>query len=196
MLLKPLTTERELLQQVAAGDQRAFRLLYESYYRKIFTQAMHLLHSETLAEEIMQEVFLKVWRLEDGLLQIASLDAYLKVLTRNLCLDTLRKLAREAKGARHLRLVYNEEHNETEESIILNDTRKVLADAIALLPKQQREVYQLCHQEGLKYEEAAERLNLSPLTVQTHMKRALRSLRGYIQSHTDVAALLIVLKLF
>ncbi|WP_372490118.1 sigma factor-like helix-turn-helix DNA-binding protein [Chitinophaga sedimenti] len=53
----------------------------------------------------------------------------------------------------------------------------------------------LCQQQGLKYEEAAERLNISPLTVQTHVKRALKSVRTYVKSHTDIAVILVILKL-
>jgi len=196
MVVKPLFNETALLHQTAAGDQRAFRTLYECYYRKVFTQATRLTRSKDSGEEITQEVFLKLWRLGPGLSDIRNLDHYLKVTTRNQSISALRRLALETKGSRELTRNYIDGHNETEEGIVLNDTRKVLNEAIERLPKQQRQVYVLCHQEGLKYEEAAERLNLSPLTVQTHMKRALKSLRGYLQNHTEVAAILVILKLF
>lgn len=192
MAIKSLYDENELLAKVAAGDQRAFRILYESYYRKVYTQASRLMRDSIAGEEILQEVFLKLWRLGPGLTAIHNLDNYLKTTTRNQGLNALRRLALEAKGSRAIGLNYTDVHNETEEGILLNDTRRILDAAIDRLPKQQREVYQLCHQEGLKYEQAAERLNLSPLTVQTHMKRALKSLRGYLQNHTEVAIMLII----
>ena len=69
-------------------------------------------------------------------------------------------------------------------------------NAIAQLPAQQREVYQLCHQQGLKYEEVAEKLGLAPSTVATHMKLALKSLRNYLQKHINIYALLVIFKLF
>ena len=195
MVVKSLFDETALLQKTAAGDQRAFRTLYEYYYRKVFTQATRLTRSRDSGEEITQEVFLKLWRLGSGLSDIKNLDHYLKVTTRNQSISAIRRMALETKGSREFSRNYIDGHNETEEGIVLNDTRKVLHEAIDRLPKQQREVYLLCHQEGLKYEEAAERLNLSPLTVQTHMKRALKSLRGYLRNHTEVAAILIILKL-
>jgi len=56
-------------------------------------------------------------------------------------------------------------------------------------------VYQLCHQQGMKYEEAAQQLHLSPLTVKTHMQQALRSLRIYITKNSDLAIAMIILKI-
>jgi len=170
-------------------------MLYEQYYRKVFSQATRLMRSEEMGEEIMQEVFLKFWRLGPKLNTIANVDAYLKVSTRNQSLNSLRKLAIENKHSQTHLLNYTEEHNETEESILLNDTRKILTDAIQSLSKQQKEVYILCHQQGLKYDQVAEKLNLSPLTVKTHMQRALKQLRVYLQDHGEIAVLLIIFKI-
>ncbi|MGF1923927.1 MAG: sigma factor-like helix-turn-helix DNA-binding protein, partial [Bacteroidia bacterium] len=64
-----------------------------------------------------------------------------------------------------------------------------------LLPPKQREVYILCHQQGLKYEEVAQQLGLAPSTVATHMKLALRFLRSYLQKNADLAILIIIFKL-
>jgi len=195
MFIKTLIDETELLKKVAMGDERAFRMLYEQYYRKVFSQATRLMRSEEMGEEIMQEVFLKFWRLGPKLNTIANVDAYLKVSTRNQSLNSLRKLAIENKHSQTHLLNYTEEHNETEESILLNDTRKILTDAIQSLSKQQKEVYILCHQQGLKYDQVAEKLNLSPLTVKTHMQRALKQLRVYLQDHGEIAVLLIIFKI-
>jgi RNA polymerase sigma-70 factor (family 1) len=192
---KPLYDEAELLQSVAKGDERAFRIIYDQHKKKIYHYAMGFLHSELHAEEIMQEVFLKIWLMKEPLLKINSLEAYLKVLTRNRSLDTLRKVIFDQKFAQRVTKDYSESHNETEESILLNDTRIALNKAINMLPEQQKEVYILCHNEGLKYEEVAVKLNISVNTVKTHMKRALASLRSDIKNHTDIVAILILLKL-
>jgi RNA polymerase sigma-70 factor (ECF subfamily) len=90
---------------------------------------------------------------------------------------------------------WTEEQPETEVSIILNYTKELLQAGIELLPPQQKLVYQLCHQEGLKYEEAAEKLNLSPLTVKTHMQHALRFLRSHVIKNSDMAVALILFKI-
>lgn len=196
MTVAPFINERELLGKTAERDQRAFKILYDRFSPKVYTHALHLLHSIQLAEEMVQEVFLKVWRMGNGLLEINNLDAYLKTTTRNRCLNVIRRLILDGKADKAITALYVEAHNETEETIILNDTRQIIAEAMELLPPQQQEVYRLCHQEGLKYEEAAKKLNISVNTVQTHMSRALKFLRNHLKNNSDIAALLIVMKLF
>ncbi len=183
--------EKELLSKIAAQDELAFAIIYERYVKKIYTFSFRLLKSKELAEEVVQESFLKVWLLGEALTGIVNIEAYLMTLSRNKSLDILRQQVRE----RHSDSSWNEGHNETEETILLNDTRKLLQTAIDLLPPQQKQVYQLCQQEGLKYEEAAATLNLSPLTVKKHMQLALRFVRNHVSNHSKIAIALILLKI-
>ncbi|RYG18789.1 MAG: RNA polymerase sigma-70 factor [Chitinophagaceae bacterium] len=196
MISAPLFDERKLLKQIAEGDERAFDFIYHSYAKKVYLFAFKILRSATLAEEVVQEVMLKIWRMGGELTHIKNLEAYLRGASRNISLNVLRRQDVESRADQYLLKNWEEEHNETEELVLLNDTRKILDDAIALLPFQQREVYKLCHQQGLKYDEVAKKLNLAPSTVATHMKLALRFLRVYLQNHTDLAALVIIFKLF
>ncbi|WP_316838857.1 RNA polymerase sigma-70 factor [Pedobacter gandavensis] len=187
--------DKELLQLASTGDTKAFSLIFHRYSPKIYSYALKIVKSATLAEEIAQEVFVKIWNLEAQLSEIANLDAYLRVLTRNHTLKVLRRMALEIKASRLMAYDYQEDHNETEEYIIFKDSEKILNQAIEKLPAQQKLVYSLCHQEGLKYEEVAERLNISKLTVKTHMQHALRFLRNYVSTHTDIAIVVILLTL-
>jgi RNA polymerase sigma-70 factor (family 1) len=183
--------EKELLSKIAVQDELAFAVMYERYVKKIYAFSFRLLKSKQLAEEVVQESFLKVWLLGDTLTGIVNIEAYLMTLSRNKSLDMLRQQMRERRTDSN----WNEGHNETEETILLNDTRKLLQTAIELLPPQQKQVYQLCQQEGLKYEEAAQQLNLSPLTVKKHMQLALRFVRNHVASHSKIAIALILLKI-
>jgi len=190
-----LALERELLAKIAVRDELAFSTIYYQYHKKIYTFSLRLLKSKQLAEEVVQESFLKIWLMGDALIKISNIEAYLVTLARNRSLDALRKQQRAAKAGFTTAKLWTEEHNETEESIILNDTKELLQAGIELLPPQQKMVYQLCHQEGLKYEEAAEKLNLSPLTVKTHMQHALRFLRAHILKNSDLAVAIVLLKI-
>lgn len=196
MIVKPFHNETELLAKIAEGDEYAFKIIYENYYKKIFTYALQYLKSEPESEEVMQEVFLKLWLRDRGSLAINNLDQYLRTLARNRSLDLLRRKMLGNRNDLERAINWQEEHNDTEELIMLNDTRKILDEGVRLLPTQQKLVYQLCHQEGLKYDEAAKVLNLSPATIHTHMKLALRFLRTYVQSRTDIAVFVIIFKLF
>lgn len=181
-----LSDEEVLLSKMAEGNQNAFRSIFNSYNNKIYSFSFRILHSDILAEEVVQETMLKLWKLGTSAGEINNLDGYLKRIARNHCIDLLRRQQRQYRADRELLVSWSENHNETEEQILLNETRRVLDQGISLLPDQQRLVYELCHQQGCKYEEAAKRLNISPLTVQTYMKLALRFLRAHVSSQIDV----------
>lgn len=185
--------EKTLLSRFSTGDEKAFSVFFHRFSTKVYTYALKIVKSETLSEEITQEVFVKIWNLGEQLNSIENLDAYLRVLTRNHTLKVLRRLALEVRASKTMAPGYTETHNETEEYIIFKDSEKILNQGIEQLPAQQKLVYILCHQEGLKYEEAAERLNISKLTVKTHMQHALRFLRNYVSTHTDIAVLVILM---
>jgi len=110
--------------------------------------------------------------------------------------EILSRLSMLAEGKYNGRPIdIDDSANVTEEAILLDETRRILDEGIAKLPPQQQRVYQLCHQCGLKYEEAAEQLNLSPQTVHRHMKLALRFLRKYLQNHADLAVIFAIFQL-
>ncbi len=195
MIKHPPHLEAEWLAQIANRDHRAFKTVYDHYRPLIYSFALKYLKSSEPAEEVVQEVFLKFWRMEHSLLDIGNLNNFLLTMTRNRALDVLRRMKLERTYAFPLEAASEELSHDTEEAILLRDTKKVLDDAVALLPPQQQLVYTLCRIEGLKHEEAAKRLELSPETVKRHMKLALKFLRSYAGSRTDITVILIILKL-
>lgn len=195
MAAELLSDERTLLSKIADGDQRAFRVIYDSYYHRIYGYGLHLLKSQPLAEELVQHTFLKIWVLGEKLKKINHLESYLITTSRNHALDVLRRRKLEVRVSRESSKDWSESHNDTEEEIMLNDTRRVLDEAIESLAPQQKRVFQLCRQQGLKYEEAAKELNLSPATVQSYMKLALSALRKHLAHRTDLIILCVVFKL-
>ncbi len=186
----------ELLKKVADGDEAAFKEIYEHYFPKIQAFALRVLHDYEYAQEVAQEVMLAFWQMGYRLNDIRNLDAFLKTLTKRRTIDIWRRLQMERTAEQALQANWEESNEETEERIILNETKQIIEEAILLLPPQQRTVYQLCQQQGLKYEEAARRLDIAPGTVQTHMKLALKFLRSYLRNRIDVAVLLIIFNLF
>ncbi|MET4544666.1 RNA polymerase sigma-70 factor (family 1) [Pedobacter africanus] len=188
--------EAEWLLKMAADDQRAFRSIYDTYNTNIYKYALHLLKSEELAHENVQETFLKFWNMRKEAVGVLNLESYLVTISRNAALDVLRKSRLTLRSETTIRENWVEGHNETDEKITLEDTRRILQEGIDQLPPQQKLVYELCHRQGLKYNEAAAQLNISPNTVKLYMKLSLRFLRGYLARHTDLAAIFIIFKLF
>ena len=196
MTVKPLLNHSDILGNLAKGDAVAFREIYEKFNKKIYTVVLKMLKAKEVAEEVTQEVFLKLWRYDQQFNDFDHLEAWLRTTARNLSLNVFRKLALERKLDDQAFLQFSESQNVTEEAVLLNDARRLLEAAIEKLPTQQREIYILCQQEGLKYEEVADQLNISVNTVKTHMKRALASVRASMKTSIDIAALLILLKIF
>lgn len=195
MAVKPLADEHNLLARIASGDENAFTTFYYHYDRPVYLFAYRILGSEELAEEMMQEVMLKIWMLGKELTKIENVESYLRIMSKNRCLNQLRKLRQQAAKNQPLDETLDPGINDTEETILLNDTKRVLEEAISNLPPQQREVYKLCQVQGMKYEEAAHKMNISVFTVQSYMKLALRSLRKTMQNHSGIAAIITILKL-
>lgn len=191
-----LDKESELLAKVAAGDERAFRVIFNAFQKKIYASALRMLQDEVLAEEVVQLSMLRFWMMGKGLLSVRSAEGYLMKISRNCAFDLLRRKELQFRLEKDLQLSWSETHNETQEQILLNETRKILQQGIAMLPAQQKLVYQLCHEEGLKYKEVASRLNLSVETVRSYMRLAQVFLREHMRAHHDIAVLLIIFKLF
>ncbi|ERJ60460.1 RNA polymerase sigma-70 factor [Sphingobacterium paucimobilis] len=194
MAIRPLFNEQELLAKTAKGDHYAFKKLYEHYHKNVYTFSLWYLKSEADAEEVVQETFLKLWLMGEALTGLENLQKYLCTIAGNKSLDMLRSRARRLKTSTYLDDENNQPfHNETEESILLKDFKSLLNEAVTRLPTQQRRVYQLCKEQGFKNDEVAKQLNLSPLTVRTHMKLALRFVRNYIEKHSNRASLLLII---
>lgn len=185
-------TDQQLVPFLRTGSKEAFCEVYARYRNKVYSVALKMLRREADAEEIMQEVMLKLWLSAKNLKEDSNLDGYLKTITRNLSYNLIRRQVLEARTAITRGRNWKEFDNATEEQVLLGETRRILRDAIDHLPPQQKAVYRLCHEEGLKYEEAAKQLNLSTLTVKGYMKQALRSVRDYITLHTDIPFIVIM----
>ena len=196
MLINPLQNDLELKAKIARGDQYAFTLIYKRYYPIIYGFAQHLLHDDEPAVDLVQETMLHIWQLGSKLDAVNNLEGYIKTFARRRAVDILRHRAVEQRADQMMGDKWKEGHNDTEEAILLGEGRKILQNGIDLLPRQQRLVYQLCQQEGLKYEEAAQSLGISTGTVKTHLKLGMRFLREHIKNNTDIAIFFILFKLF
>jgi RNA polymerase sigma-70 factor (family 1) len=190
---QPSYTELELLKLVAEGDRNAFTQIYNNYRNKIYSIAFELTDSTTVSEEIVQDVFLKVWVKRGSLHEVEHFRAYLFTITRNYVFTALKRIARketiEVSAVQDAPLF----DRDTEDRVLNNEYTRILQAAIDRLPEQQKQVYNLIKKEGLKREEAAAALHLSPETVKTHLAQAMRSIRTYCLARLDISIALIVL---
>ena len=185
--------DKPLMARVADGDQQAFGRIFDHYSSKVYAYAFRFLRSQQLSEDIVQDVFTNIWLKRDKLPEINSFGAYLRVVSKNLTLNALKKLALDFKTNEISQKEWNDIDNATESGIMVKETLALLNEAIQKLPPQQQHIYRMCHMEGLKQKEVAERLHISPLTVKVHLREATKTIRGLMDNHADLPLLMVIL---
>ncbi|MFT3702838.1 MAG: RNA polymerase sigma-70 factor [Agriterribacter sp.] len=162
-----------------AGEQN-FLLLFDAYKNRLYGYILGITHSHYAAEEIIQEVFLKLWLNRSSLDKIREIDAYIFTVARNKTLNYLRKANYDDNLLREIKFLMHDSFNNIEEQQAASDCNGLLEKAITLLSPQRRQVYILSRNKGLNYEEIASELHVSRNTVKNHLVEALRFIRKYL----------------
>jgi RNA polymerase sigma-70 factor (family 1) len=168
---------KDLQRQIAMHDMRAYKDLYMLLFDGLHKLSYSLIRSREGAEEIVSDTFIKLWQIRSQLHHIDNLKGYLYTTTRNLSLNYL------AKKSRYPVAYLNDvnvdmiiEFNSPEDLFISNETIKGIEQAIQGLPPQCKMVFQLVREEGLKYKEVANELNISVFTVRNQMQIATKKI--------------------
>lgn len=181
--------EKELLLQVAEGNQAAFKQLFLHWHQLLAGYVLRITESRELTEEIVQDVFMKIWMVRETLSGINNFKHFLLVVSRNQAFDLLKKQLKEQESKR----VWQKE-NKPQLYITDNDSEtsrlSLIDQAIDSLPPRRKEVYLLSRHERLTYNEIASRLGISRESVKTHLKLASDSILNFIRSHLLEIAIL------
>lgn len=185
MAIKPLSNEKELLLEIAKGDGIAFAELFRAYHGPLIKYIYTLLESVEICEEIVQDVFLKVWENRVILPNLDRFTSYLFILTRNYTISAIRQMVKDKKHSQ----LYAEEVlslNEGEETFNLDqEYQNILIKAIAELPPSQQRVLQL-RQQGLKSREIAGEMGISIESVKKYQQWATKSVSKFLKLHTAI----------
>lgn len=183
-----LYDEPTLLLKTANGDESAFKRLFESHWDNIYGVALAFTKSTVIAEEMVQDVFIKVWTKRQNLSEVKKFNDYLFIIARNHIFTTLRKKIYEEPFSDHLKNYFKEASNLPDQQLLYRETEHLIQEAINHLPPQQQLIYCLSRKDGLNQDEIAQKLNISKNTVKSHMSKALQFIRNYLQTHTEVGA--------
>lgn len=189
--------EYRLLRQLANNSEDAFRAIFYHYKDIIYRIALQYIKTPVLGEEIVQDVFMKVWFHRHKLEQIDNFKGWLFTVSRNCILNYLQKITREASAMQ--RIAENKVAHENNGDFKLQESLygKLLNEAVEALPNQQQQVFKLARNEHLSYNDISEKLGISVMTVKTHMGRALNFIRHYLRKNGDlfIAAMLLAEKI-
>jgi RNA polymerase sigma-70 factor, ECF subfamily len=182
--------EQALLIELKKGSRKAYSILFNNYYKDLVLFGGNFLPNKSLCEDIVQNVFLKLWRDRDNIEIETSLKSFMLRSVQNNCLDELRHkvVIREHES---YSMAYGILDNiDTENYILYSDLQTHLADALSKLPESCREAFEMNRLEGLKYREIADKLNVSERTIEVRIGKALRLLRNHLKEFFVAAFML------
>jgi len=180
-----LPNENDLLARIAEGDEKAFGPIFHHYRRRIYSYAYHLSGSNTQADELVQDVFLKVWLYRDKIPHVLRFDNWLFTIARNQAFDMLKGMAKEASLRRQIARLMDADANLVEDQLLTRENEEQLRRALDQLSPRQKLIFTLSRNQGMKHEEIASHLHISRHTVKTHLVQALKTLRSILHFPSD-----------
>ena len=185
--------EKELLAQVAAGNEQSFKILFSTYNERLLNYIFTIIKSREVAEEVVMDVFLKIWLGRDIITQIENFDAFIFRVAHNRSIDILRSIARAPEFRDMLWEELQLSGSDTADAYILHkEFQTKLREAVSLLSVQRRKAYQLSRDEDMSHEQIARHLGLSRNTVNNHIVEAQRFIRSYLSDNLDIALLFLL----
>jgi len=175
--------EQTIFEELKKGSGQAFEQLFKRYYQALCSYATQLLQDHDVAEEIVQDFFVKFWEKRNSITIETSLKNYLFRSVKNLSLNRIKHEKIKIQHAQHV--IAEAEFTDHDDQFLEVDLRKDIEESIAALPEKRREIFRLSREEGLKYREIAEKLNLSVKTVETQMGLAIKSLREKLKKYNS-----------
>lgn len=166
------------------NPEKALEILFSDIFRqhehRLYALALRLTKSEQTASDIIQEVFLKLWEQRENIAGINNMEAWLYRLTENKVIDFLRKAAADHRLEEKIWAGLQQIMNETELYITAKEYNQIIQKAITQLSPQRRLIYQLNKEEGLGYQQIADKLQISRHTVKNQIFTAVQSVRRFI----------------
>jgi RNA polymerase sigma-70 factor (ECF subfamily) len=181
------TSDAELLHAIAGGDEQALASLYDRYRVILFSLVLRILHSRDEAEDVLQELFLQVWKRASDFDEARGRPfTWLVTLARSRAIDRLRSLAsRERAVTESARTAGPDEWSDAVDDAIRSEESAVVRRALAELPEDQRRALLLAYFEGLTQTEIATRLGAPLGTIKTRMRSGMIKLRELLQDQMD-----------
>ncbi|MEO6687017.1 MAG: sigma-70 family RNA polymerase sigma factor [Dyadobacter sp.] len=182
-----LQNESSILKQISEGDEKAFSEIYARFKPDLFRLVYKILKSSDLANDTCQEVFIKIWEDRQNLTEVHSFRNYLLVAGKNHSLNVLKKVASEERRLSGFIQNYSDAYNGIEDKVQSDEYRSFLQKIMSTLTPQSKKVFQLCRQQGLSYDEAAENMGVSKSLIKKHMVRSMKIMRLAVERDLGIA---------
>lgn len=185
--------EKDILIRLRESDKEAFRFLYERYSRVIYGNILKLVHHEDVADDLLQDVFVKIWEHRAKINPELSFRAYLFTCSRHFVFNFKRRLKLEIETAIQLAIGYDDANDAITNLLQAKEAEALVERVVGKLPEQRQRIFRLCKLDGLSYQEVADALNISVSTVRDHMVKANKFIKERLTHEEGLSALLLVL---
>ena len=179
----------ELLLRIASGDQAAFQQIYTGFYKRLYQFALALVKSREPAEEIVEDVFVRIWQKRQDISSIRNLRVYLYTATKNASLNYLSRKARASvtEPFDHIHVELSETALTPEQILITTEIHQKILRTVEALPPRCKMIFKLVREDGLQYKEIAEILNISVNTIDAQMAIAVKRITLAIEVEFDLS---------
>lgn len=192
--MSSMPSETVICERLAAGDGDAFTWLYEHYQPKLFLFVYPLTgFSRQDTDEVVQDIFVKLWLRKETLVTVQSLQAYLFMMAKNRLYDLRMAAARQSKARDVLAQQQDDAHTDVQEKVQFNEYHEIARRAIAGLTPQRRRIFLLRNESGLSLDDIAMELHISKFAVKKQLYEAVRDVKTYLKKHAGLDAALLAL---
>lgn len=185
-------TDTELAILLTLNDKAAFSELYVRYKDKLYYFCLHLLKSKEEANDIVQEIFIRIWESRNFINPDLSFSSFLYTMARNRILNYFRDIDIDEKVKEILATQKVTEEEAIDSKIIYTEYQVILQNAISQLPPQRRKIFNMSRIESMSHKEIAAELGISVNTVQEHISEALKFIKAYFSKHADMSISLLL----
>lgn len=176
---------KELLKGFSKGDRVAFRVIFELMEPRLHGFVFSYTKSDYIAEEIVQEIFIKIWERREEIKLSGSFSAFLYTMARNRTLNYLRNASQRAAIRDELWKNVSLLQEDTEAEVIFSEYREIVDDIIDHLPRKKRSIYIMSREEGKTNAEIADILGISPKTVKNHLWKTFETIKVQLRPHLE-----------
>lgn len=189
--MRSFDDERDLLLRLRSGDEAAFSVIFHRYKDKLTHRLLYLLKSESLTQEVLQDLFLKIWEQRETIDVDKSFRSYIYRIAENMVFDLFRRAKKEKEIFQQIIHATTELYTHVEEHIFKKEETGLLQSLLDQLPNRRKMIFIACKLEGKSYKETADEFGISISTVNDHIQKATQYLKAQSQAseHLQFAVL-------
>ncbi|MEQ8685571.1 MAG: RNA polymerase sigma-70 factor [Imperialibacter sp.] len=181
VLSSSYANDNELLEAFQRGEKDAFIVIYERFWNRIFLIAYKSTRNKEVSEDLVQNLFLKLWDKRD-LLHIKQIEAYLHSSIRNSAIDYIHSQLVRNKYLDYLKVSPPVNENNTDRMMAVSDLSNLIEEGLTQLPEKSRSIFRMNRLDHSPVEEIAQKLKISEKAVQYHLTKSLKVMRLYLKS--------------